>query len=70
MKCIKKGCCDLMEGAFTDDASSYLRGRWVDGLYCHSEILLKKIQDVKDEELDWSKIDVNDVVGNTIYPKH
>ena len=69
MKCIKKGCSNLLEGAFSDKATPYLRGRLVRGMYCHSEILLQKVVDVPDEDLDWSKIRTVDVVGSTKYPR-
>lgn len=68
MKCEKKGCSNLIEGRFSSEASDYLVGRMVNGLYCHSEYLGRKIEDVDSSELDWSKIDFNDVRHGTEYP--
>lgn len=65
--CIKKGCCNLIEGKFSEYASGYLAGRKVAGLYCHSEYLGKKVEEV--EELSWDNIGLVDVAKSTEYPK-
>ena len=71
MICIKKGCSNLLENArFSRVASEYLQGKYVGGLYCHSEFLGKKIAEVSDKELDWNRVDLGDVVGATRYPMH
>lgn len=66
MQCIKKGCSNLIEGRFTEYASEYLVGQKVEGLYCHSEYLGKKIEEV--EKLQWDDIKLADVVKSTEYP--
>lgn len=68
IKCLKKGCSNLIEGKFSDEAADYLRGRAVSGLYCHSEFLGQKIKEAKEEELSWGNVCLEDVVGNTRYP--
>lgn len=68
MKCIKKGCSNLIEGRFSDEASEYLKGRIVSGLYCHSEFLAQKILEIPEDKLSWDSINLEDVTGNTEYP--
>lgn len=67
MKCLRKGCCNLLEGRFSEFASKYLQGQQVPGLYCHSEYLGQKQREV--EEMSWDKVYLEDVVGATKYPK-
>ncbi|MBQ7666054.1 MAG: class I SAM-dependent methyltransferase [Synergistaceae bacterium] len=66
IKCVKKGCCNLLKGCFSRRASKYLRGNIVTGLYCHSEFLGRKFKDV--ENLSWDNIQLEDVSGGTKYP--
>ncbi len=67
MQCLKKGCCNLLEGKFSEYASEYLAGRRVHGLYCHSAYLEKKVKEA--ENLSWDDISLLDVVKSTRYPK-
>lgn len=69
MRCIKKGCSNLLEGRYSVSASEYLRGKPVRGLYCHSEYLGQKFRDLDDSELDWSGVSLEDVKKGTEYPK-
>lgn len=69
MRCIRKGCSNPIEGNFSEEASEYLRGRLIPGLYCHSEYLGQKMEDVEEEELDWSGVTLEDVRKGTEYPK-
>ena len=69
MRCIRKGCSNLIEGKFSIDASEYLQGKRVDGLYCHSEYLGQKVNEVDNGKLDWSRILLEDVKRGTEYPK-
>lgn len=69
MHCIKKGCSNLLEGKFSLDASEYLQGRIVSGLYCHSEYLGQKFRDVDHSQLDWADISLDDVRKGTEYPR-
>lgn len=66
MKCEKKGCSNLIEGKFSDYSSEYLQGRLVEGLYCHSEYLGKKVSEV--EQLSWDNVGLEDVTHGTLYP--
>ena len=64
----KKGCSNLLEGYFSNEAVPYLVGKSVPGLYCHSEILLQKVQEIDEKELSWDEVTLEDVVGSTRYP--
>lgn len=69
IKCIEKGCSNLMEGQFSQAAAPYLRGKRVADLYCHSEFLGQKIEEIPMENLNWLEVSLEDVVGSTQYPK-
>lgn len=69
MRCVRKGCSNLIEGRFSVDASEYLRGERVSGLYCHSEYLGQKVSEVDGADFDWSHISLEDVRKGTEYPK-
>ena len=67
MKCIRKGCSNLIEGFFSKKyAAKALQGTPVTGLYCHSEYLGQKQKEV--DNLSWDGICLADVVGATKYP--
>lgn len=66
MKCLRKGCSNLIEGRFSAYASQYLQGQCVGGIYCHSEYLGQKEKEV--EDLSWNNVCLEDVVGATKYP--
>lgn len=70
IKCLKKGCCNLLEGRFSDLASEYLRGEYINGMYCHSEFLGQKIKNVSENELDWNSVSLDEISEGTVYPKH
>lgn len=69
MRCVKKGCSNLIEGRFSIDASDYLQGRRVPGLYCHSEYLGQKFMETATSHLDWTEISLEDVRKGTEYPR-
>lgn len=66
-ECIEAGVSNPIVGRFSSLADEYLENKPIAGLYCHSEYLGKKVRNV--EEFDWSKVDLNDVVGDTRYPE-
>jgi hypothetical protein len=66
-ECIEAGMSNPIVGRYSVFADEYLRNRSVTGLYCHSEYLGRKIKDI--ENFDWNNVDLNDVVGDTQYPK-
>ena len=68
IRCIMKGCSNLIRGEFSEESSSYLQGNLVGGLYCHSEFLGQKVEEVG-TELSWDNVKLKDVVGSTQYPK-
>lgn len=65
-ECIEAGFSNPIVGRFSTLADPYLQNQPVRGLYCHSEYLGKKIREVSN--FDWTKVDLQDVVGNTKYP--
>ena len=67
IKCLRKGCSNLIEGRFSEYASEYLQGRQVPGLYCHSEYLGQKVNEI--DNLSWDRVCLEDVVGTTKYPQ-
>lgn len=66
--CLEKGCSNLIEGHFSQEAAEYLRGKMVSDLYCHSEFLGQKTKEIPEAELTWNGITLEDVVGSTRYP--
>lgn len=66
MICERKGCCNLIDGKFSEYSSEYLRGSYVNGLYCHSEYFGKKVRNVDD--MSWDNISLEDVAKGTQYP--
>lgn len=68
IKCLKKGCSNLIEGKFSEEAADYLKGKAVPGLYCHSEFLGQKFKEMEKEDLSWENVVLEDVAGGTRYP--
>lgn len=66
IECIEAGMSNPMIGRFSTLADEYLVNQPIPGLYCHSEFLGKKVENIPD--FDWNKVDLEDVVGNTKYP--
>lgn len=66
-KCIEAGMSNPMVGRFSSLADNYLKNRPIGGLYCHSNFLGKKIENI--ENFTWENVNINEVVGNTTYPK-
>ncbi len=66
-ECIEAGMSNPVVGRFSSLADDYLKNKRITGLYCHSEYLGKKVREV--ENFDWNKVDINEVVGDTEYPK-
>jgi hypothetical protein len=67
-ECIEAGMSNPIVGRFSSLADPYLRSAPVAGLYCHSQYLGRKVEDVGD--FDWAKVDLADLVGETRYPEH
>lgn len=61
------GMSNPMRGYFAADADEYLRFRPVKELYCHSEILCRKVREI--EHFDWRACGPDDLVGETKYPE-
>lgn len=66
-ECIEKGCSNPLIGIFSKQSAPYLRGLFVSGLYCHSEILVKKVADVPD--FSWYNVDLDKLYNGTKYCK-
>lgn len=60
------GMSNSIGGYFSPRSSPYLRFRPVRELYCHSEILVKKVN--LSEGIDWAEIDLDMLVEGTRYP--
>ncbi|MBQ3544322.1 MAG: methyltransferase domain-containing protein [Lachnospiraceae bacterium] len=67
IECIKKGCSNLLESYFSEISNNELKGKIAKDMYCHSGFLGKKVREV--ENLSWEKIRLEDVVGDSRYPK-
>ncbi len=65
-ECLEAGMSNPIVGRFSSLADRYLRHQPVRGLYCHAEILAKKVKEV--EHFDWSAATLTDLVGSTTYP--
>ncbi|MBQ4417199.1 MAG: class I SAM-dependent methyltransferase [Butyrivibrio sp.] len=67
IRCIEAGVSNPMVGRFSDQASDYLKGTYIDGLYCHSGFLGQKTEEISD--LSWDEQDISALVGHTTYPE-
>ena len=63
---IESGLSNPMVGFFGHSASRYLRYRLVRELYCHSEILVRKVS--HRENFNWRTVDIDGIVEGTRYP--
>ncbi len=66
-ECMDVGMSNPIVGRFSALADDYLKNRPLPGLYCHSEYLGKKVREVTD--FDWTKVNLPEVVGETVYPE-
>lgn len=69
---IDSGVDNPMIGRFAHDACDYLRGKPIGGLWCHSSIVVRKVENVfKDPEAhhDW-RASLKTVTGQTMYPRN
>lgn len=65
-ECIEAAMANPIAGKFSSLADPYLRGQWVQGLYCHSQYLGVKRRDV--QSVDWDDVVIGDIVSGTAYP--
>jgi SAM-dependent methyltransferase len=65
-ECIASGASNPIVGRFSSLADEYLRNRPVTGLYCHSELLARKVRDVT--TFRWEDAALEAVVGDRKYP--
>lgn len=63
---VEYGLSNPMIGYFSHKADKYLRYSPAVELYCHSEILCRKIESVKG--FSWNDVDIDKVVNGTRYP--
>jgi SAM-dependent methyltransferase len=63
---IDSGLSNPIAGFFTEHADRYLRYRPITELYCHSEILCRKREEVTG--FDWRSLAADSVVDGTRYP--
>ena len=63
---IDSGLSNPMFGFFSHSSDKYLRYRPINELYCHSEILVKKVKECK--TFDWRKVEIDGIVEGRRYP--
>lgn len=63
---IDSGMSNPMIAYFSKKAAKYLSYLPIVEMYCHSEIYVRKIQDV--EELSWDDVGIDDILEGTEYP--
>jgi hypothetical protein len=68
-QCIEAGMSNPIVGRFSSLADDYLKNKPVDGLYCHSEYLGRKIKEIDIKGFDWTRLDLSRVVEGTAYPE-
>lgn len=66
-ECIEAGMCNPLKAVFDSGSDSYLAGKPVMELYCHSEYLGRKIKELNG--FAWEDVNVADMVDQTEYPK-
>ncbi len=64
---IESGVSNPIVGRFSKLADAYLRNNPVTGLYCHTEFLGKKVEEISN--FDWADKNLVDVVGGNRYPE-
>jgi SAM-dependent methyltransferase len=67
IECIEAGVSNPIVGRFSFLADEYLRFRPIPGLYCHSEFLGQKVEDVPN--FSWNQVKVDTLVQGTKYPE-
>lgn len=68
-ECIEAGVSNSIVGRFSSKVQdTELAYQNVTGLYCHSTLLARKVTETP-ENFDWKNLNLNDVTGNTLYPK-
>lgn len=65
-ECIEAGASNPIVGRFSSLADDYLKFRPVKGLYCHSEFLGRKVENI--DQFSWNDVSLDEAVGDTKYP--
>lgn len=66
-ECVESGMSNPIVGRFSSLADDYLKNQKVEGLYCHSEYLGRKVKEI--DNFNWNQVDMASVVHNTKYPE-
>lgn len=66
-ECVEAAMQNPIVGRFSWYADRYLRLKPVTGLYCHSNIVARKVREVGD--FDWRTVEVAQVTDDTRYPE-
>ena len=66
-QCVDSGMSNPMVGRFSSLADGYLKNVPISGLYCHSEFLGRKVENV--DNFSWQTIDLSCATGGTKYPE-
>ncbi|UYQ93185.1 class I SAM-dependent methyltransferase [Chitinophaga horti] len=66
-ECLDSGMSTPIVARFSSKGPRYLRNVRIDGMYCHSEFLGRKVREVND--FSWQQVDLDEVVEGTRYPE-
>jgi SAM-dependent methyltransferase len=61
-ECIEAGMCNPVDGKFAASADEYLRGKKIEGMFCHAEYLGRKVAGIG--SIEW----IANPVEKTTYP--
>jgi hypothetical protein len=66
IECVEAGVSNPICGFFSGTAATYLKHRFVTGMYGHSGFYGKKVKEVAG--FDWNNCELSEIVNNTVYP--
>lgn len=67
IECLEAGVSNPLVARFSKNAFIHLQNKYIQGMYCHSEFLGRKIQEV--EDLSFRPDDLEELVGHSTYPE-
>lgn len=68
-ECIEAGMSNPIVGRFSSNVQDVdLANQRVTGLYCHCSFVGRKVREIP-QDFNWDKIDLQDILGGTKYPK-
>jgi SAM-dependent methyltransferase len=66
---VENGMSNPISGYYAHESEKYLRYRPLTELYCHSEILCRKIREI-DTSFRWNDVNIDDIVDGSRYPEN